>query len=347
MRSILASARRFCTIYVGLVGLSPLIASTAFAQGESSDEMYNRITKAAADDYRSGRNITTLSSVKPLRPPTTKNEIEKVKAVLAAGEESRQIQIANLEHSIKIGAGPHGPGDFSPKAVKDNEDWLKRISDSKGKMFQELMYDKLSVGAVGTYSGSTVIQIVDDENMLVNYWNCVPCWFKGFSTKGLIDGDYITDQPSLLIEVTDTKRFRNVGGGTKTVLVVEPFGLDTAAPLIEIPATPKQEPSAPKQAVAAVQTPVTQAGRSSTTPSATITAIPLAGPPAATTPIAAVSAVGGSDLITWLAIAAMAIGITVGTIFYGRRGKVQKAVASKPRPSRPPTRADEWKLFGD
>ncbi|MFH1265255.1 MAG: SHD1 domain-containing protein, partial [Planctomycetota bacterium] len=74
-----------------------------------------------------------------------------------------------------------------------------------------------------------VFQVVDEDSMLIEIRysrrDKLVCWLDGFSTNGVVDGDRHSGVAALL-EVTGTRQYATTLGGTKTVFVLEPFGLD-------------------------------------------------------------------------------------------------------------------------
>jgi hypothetical protein len=66
----------------------------------------------------------------------------------------------------------------------------------------------------------TVMQVIDEDNMLVGLPAGQRLWVKGFKTEGLTDGKPF--RISNIVKVTGTTTYKTAIGGTKTVFVIEP-----------------------------------------------------------------------------------------------------------------------------
>lgn len=72
-----------------------------------------------------------------------------------------------------------------------------------------------------------VLQVVGAEKVLVSRWGSSETFFLArFSTEGLTDGKFI--RPNCLVKVLGTETYTTLIGGSKTVFVAEPFGVDPA-----------------------------------------------------------------------------------------------------------------------
>ncbi len=113
---------------------------------------------------------------------------------------------------------------------------LQELSRWKGPWFPSLT--RFCVGEIGfwrdtgffTLETVKVKQIVDDKSMLVEELTRLKknYWLEGFATRGVVDGDMV--RVGCLLEITGTKQYTTVLGATKTVLVLEPYPIDTTLP---------------------------------------------------------------------------------------------------------------------
>jgi hypothetical protein len=78
-------------------------------------------------------------------------------------------------------------------------------------------------GSTGTiYSTMHVLQVIDGNNMLLNFGESSVCWVKGFDTTGLVDDEIYVFRGAL--RVSGTRQYTNMAGTSQTVFVIEPFG---------------------------------------------------------------------------------------------------------------------------
>jgi hypothetical protein len=101
--------------------------------------------------------------------------------------------------------------------VKD--DRADRTSDVRVEPTNRL---PLEVGGVGKLSGVEVLQVVDDDEMMVEYAE-TRLWLEGISTEGIADG-VAGDLPGVYL-ITGTKRYETAIGGLKTVFVAKRFAV--------------------------------------------------------------------------------------------------------------------------
>lgn len=184
----------------------------------------------------------------------------KLKKVIEAGESHRKAMIESLERSIdrdranivlmKKGTLAPGPGTmlskdaagrtvykFPSKRDKDraiavkqeklagHESELKAIRAAK-HVAPRVTLDKMNVGDIGIVTDNgrrellvKIQQVVDADNVIVSYgqeW----LWLK-IPTAGFVDGRTLTLDKTM--EVTGTRRYSTVVGGSKTVFVLVPF----------------------------------------------------------------------------------------------------------------------------
>lgn len=180
---------------------------------------------ATATCFAAGKIKAPPQRTNPPEKAEKKEDVERVDAVLARGVQDRRDAIQRLTKGIREGQP------FSENAAQT----LKALSKSKDPYFPSL--NNLNVGEIGILRDTAwysvrlreieVLQIIDDENMLIEYdsYSHDKCWLKGFQTNGLVDDDRVEGLASLL-KVTGTKQYRTAAGGTKTVPLLEPFGLE-------------------------------------------------------------------------------------------------------------------------
>lgn len=149
-----------------------------------------------------------------------------------------------VTHEPATGKMSFPNADSKKRYIASAESKLAELSEKfsteaiKAKPLYLPMPDKsMEVGLLGTIRGQTItVQIVDDTNMIVDWWRSVPdalkgmrvekrwLWIEGYPTAGIVDGKEITiDVP---MECTGTKRYDTVDGGTKTLFVLSPIPAD-------------------------------------------------------------------------------------------------------------------------
>ena len=170
-----------------------------------------------------------LVPVNPPREPETADEIAAVQAILAAGNRERRAKIAEIKAYIASGQHMH---------ASSANLWIQRLSKGKGVYLPSLSR-RLSAGEIGVlrenvpYSAVAqdvyVFQVIDEDTLLIEIAysrsNRMICWLDGFSTNGVVDGDRHSGVAALL-RVTGTRQYGTAIGGSRTVFVLEPFGLD-------------------------------------------------------------------------------------------------------------------------
>jgi hypothetical protein len=125
------------------------------------------------------------------------------------------------------------------EAVKGERERLTKERAESAKYLPRDRYwnvgDKGFVGSRVGREAYTILQVVDEENLLVQrrYWGRGPSlresgiadrsetiWVKT-DTEGMVDGRQWNYDPKAAYKVTGTKKYETAGGGTKTVLVLE------------------------------------------------------------------------------------------------------------------------------
>lgn len=80
--------------------------------------------------------------------------------------------------------------------------------------------DQLRVGLAGKLPFYVkIVQIVDESNARISY-GPEQAWLKGFSTKNMVDDKFIKIDD--WVEIRETKQYKTILGGSKTVFVIEP-----------------------------------------------------------------------------------------------------------------------------
>ena len=170
-----------------------------------------------------------LVPVNPPREPETAEEIAAVQTILAAGKMERRAKIAELKGYIASGQHLH--------ALSANSS-IQRLSKGKGVYLPSLSR-RLSVGEIGVLRQHVpfcaaaqpvkAFQVMDEDTLLIEIAysrsDRMICWLDGFSTNGVVDGDRHSGVAALL-RVTGTRQYGTAIGGSRTVFVLEPFGLD-------------------------------------------------------------------------------------------------------------------------
>ena len=112
---------------------------------------------------------------------------------------------------------------------------LKGLRNGTAPWFAEMPGRSPTIGAIGRISASMfgrqpihkVTQVIDGQNMLIKStgwarpW--LDFWVKGVLTKDIVDGETLTIPG--VFEITGTRTYETVLGGSKTVFVLEPVDL--------------------------------------------------------------------------------------------------------------------------
>jgi hypothetical protein len=300
-----------------------LLTAKVFAQVESAEQAYDRISSAAARSDSNGTNpgISAIKPVSPAKMPETNEEVRKVDLVLDRGAQTRQAQIDSMKkmlQKLQLPIEPNGVDRLLNGGNGGNTEGANRQRDAEKHEIESQLNELLGsnpkplpyltdlrMGNIGaTYDpilknawDIKVIEVIDDSNMLAECsWRDEPqlCWLKGFSTFGLIDGNQIGAIMPPLVEVSGTKRYQSALGGSKTVPLLEPFSLDVLARPIES----KQQLSGARMPATRAPTDTTHWRR------------PIVDAPTQT----ADSTFDGGGVLTLLAIFGMAVAI--GAYFY-------------------------------
>ena len=216
-----------------LVALMVTLASDIQAQ-ETAEQMHNRIMRSRAASRRDPedalrRNAIPLELSKgTIDQKFDPQQIVEQQAFLERSERQRIERIKELTRWRKMRR------DMMYLAE------LKELKASKGSYVPWI--ETLEVGVIGTlrnprygssFSPLKIIQVINGNEMLARttrvagHKNEALVWLRGFATGGHADGRYLVLGHT--VKVTGTKRYTTVGGGTETVLVLEPFPIDPEA----------------------------------------------------------------------------------------------------------------------
>ncbi len=126
--------------------------------------------------------------------------------------------------------------------VKSYVATINKVKAMRGSFIPSLTLDNGSIGLirkgrskdVETFDTERsrpmeVFQIIDKDNALVKWsdsslGDMTLVWLKGFSTTGLADGKTMTI--GRFVQVTGTRQYATALGGSKTLMVIEPFDID-------------------------------------------------------------------------------------------------------------------------
>jgi len=179
----------------------------------------------------------------PLCADQPQIDLDVAKRVLKQGEKERSAWVADLLSDMRKMNTRKGKGVRNESGVV-----VRKLKGMCGSFFPSLTLNKGSIGVIRKpriipnelgYATNNleldrskpmkIFQIVDKKNALVKWaensmGDMTLVWLKGFSTDGLTDDKTVTiKQP---VQVTGTKQYNTTMGGSKTVMVIEPFHLD-------------------------------------------------------------------------------------------------------------------------
>lgn len=140
----------------------------------------------------------------------TKKEVAEVRKRIKELEKGSSLFIPNIEMPIKAGA----IGRLNDERAK-----VIQVIDDKNMIVRILftVQGVKLVGAQGGVGGAAVPDFKTYEKLF---------WAKGFDTAGLADDSLFSLDG--VLEVSGTKMYETVGGGTETLFILEPFNIEAA-----------------------------------------------------------------------------------------------------------------------
>lgn len=163
----------------------------------------------------------------------------KIKALLEKSEQERKDRmrvlrevIVQLDAKIAQARKAKQPAEVLQGRLQDAQNEMKSLMSGAEIYVPDFDYppEVGQIGRLGTRRAK-VVQVVDDRSMLIMPYlggQQLLILVRGASTAAVADG-LMYAFPDVF-EVTGTHRYETVGGGSRTVLVIEPFDIKKVEP---------------------------------------------------------------------------------------------------------------------
>ncbi|QDT54600.1 hypothetical protein Pan44_26340 [Caulifigura coniformis] len=155
------------------------------------------------------------------QPAASTKPSTAVQALLRQSQLETRARVQSAQAAVRATKGP------AKKALAEQ---LSQLQKKQAIVVAEMNSKELGVGSLGGLSKAGVFQVIDKNNVLIDWLDRdVPggqketFWLRGVDTASMANGKEVELQGCF--HIAETTTYRNVGGGTKTIFVIEPFDL--------------------------------------------------------------------------------------------------------------------------